>query len=277
HRARRAAAGADVGLDALDDVGNRLLAADVQRRQRDRVADDLPDGGDPHLGRRPQPDLRRRPARRGAAMRRVGVFFLRRIAAAIFALFGIYTLAFLVCWSIPTTPSAYVYPFAQHLSNYQIQNGNRLLGVDHPKYVLYFTYLWHLVRHGFGYQWRGAELLGPNDLKQIAIGPQISSATGETLSIILGGAILVVLLAVPLGALAARVPGSITDRTISLVALIGICTHPMVLGLVLNQWVGARTTVLSGGYCPLTGSHLPPCTGPQSWAEHLVLPWVTSA
>jgi ABC-type dipeptide/oligopeptide/nickel transport system permease component len=82
---------------------------------------------------------------------------------------------------------------------------------------------------------------GKQELVRLPIGPQLASAVPRTLSIVLGGAILVVLLAVSLGAIAGRRIGSAADRTISLIVLGGICTHPMVIGLTLSTAVGASS------------------------------------
>ena len=52
----------------------------------------------------------------------------------------------------------------------------------------------------------------------------------------------------------------------------------MVVGLILRSVVGSRLHWLPPtGYCPLQGSPSAPCSGPASWAEHLILPWITFA
>jgi peptide/nickel transport system permease protein len=127
---------------------------------------------------------------------------------------------------------------------------------------------------------------------QPPIGPEIQTDLGITLSLVLGGAVLVVLLAIPLGALAGRRPGSSADRTITLLTLIGICTHPMVVGLILRSIFGDHLGwAPQQGYCflrlpsayvrpavPATfGTPPPPCHGVASWAGHLALPWITFA
>ena len=98
------------------------------------------------------------------------------------------------------------------------------------------------------------------------------------MSIVLGGAMLVLLLAMPLGAIAGRYAGTWLDRTISLVALIAICTHPMVLGLILRTTFANRLHwAPPTGYCNLIANKDSVCGGPEQWASHLVLPWVTFA
>jgi peptide/nickel transport system permease protein len=214
----------------------------------------------------------------GPTLMRIISFVARRLAAAMFTLLMLVALAFVVYWALPSTPASFVYPSAQHLTPYQLQNANHLLGLDRPKIVQYGDYIAHLARGDLGRQWAGAELLPGNKLVQKPVGGLLFPAAGATISIILGGAFLVLLLAVPLGALAGSRVGSWSDRTISIVALIAVCTHPMVLGSVMQK--GFADLHLPwpplGGYCPLF-SHASGCGGPTDWAGHLALPWFTFA
>jgi peptide/nickel transport system permease protein len=211
-------------------------------------------------------------------MRRILTFFVRRLAAAMFTLITMITLTFVLFWAIPSDPANFVYPTAQHLTDYQLQHANHLLGIDRPLIEQYGSYLWHLLRFDFGTQWAGSQVTGREELVRLPIGPQLAAVVPPTLSIILGGALLVVLIAVPLGAISGRRIGSLSDRTISLIVLVGICTHPMVVGLTLSQAVGKHVKwIPPGGYCPLTGDPALGCNGPADWAWHLILPWFTFA
>ena len=212
-------------------------------------------------------------------MRRVLSFFARRVAAAVLTIVTLIAIAFIVYWALPSTPATFVYPGAPHLTDYQISSANHLLGLDRPKLEQFGDYLAHLARGDLGSQWTGSVLQG-NNLQQAPVGDTLYPAVGATLSIILGGALLVLLLAVPLGALAGSRVGSWGDRTISIVALVAVCTHPMVLGSVLQR--GFLDLHLPwpplDGYCPLFSHRGPPgCAGPTQWASHLVLPWLTFA
>ena len=211
-------------------------------------------------------------------MKRVLAFMIRRLAAAIFTVAALIAIAFVVYWALPSTPASFVYPSAPHLTNYQISNANHLLGLDRPKLVQYGDYLAHLAHGDLGHQWTGTQLQG-NKLLQVPVGGILYPAVGATLSIILGGALFVLLLALPLGALAGSRVGSWSDRTISIVALVGVCTHPMVLGSVLEKaFEGLHLPWPPlGGYCPLISHGSATCGGPADWASHLVLPWFTFA
>jgi peptide/nickel transport system permease protein len=211
-------------------------------------------------------------------MIRVLTYAARRFAAALFTLLTLIAITFAVYWALPSTPATFVYPSAPHLTDYQLANANHLLGLDRPKIVQYGDYLAHLARGDLGYQWTGTQLLG-NHLVQTPIDSYLFKAVGATLSIILGGAFFVLLLSVPLGALAGSRVGTLTDRTISILALVAVCTHPMVLGSVLNRTAGqfGLTWPPPGGYCPLSRGAADTCGGPVDWASHLALPWFTFA
>jgi len=232
-------------------------------------------------------------------VKRFLTFMVRRTLAGLFTIWAIVTISFFVFWAIPQEPAQFVYPTAQHLTNYMVKHGNHLLGTDRPILTQYGDYLWQLLQGDFGKQWNGAGLIENKALAQISIGPQLQQWLPVTLSIVLGGAVLVVLLSVPLGAIAGKRIGALSDRTISLVALLGICTHPMVIGLILRGIFGEHFHWAPiGGYCPLTGAPSqgggPPtgpvdpftapgsgfsgsCGGVADWTSHLVLPWLTFA
>ena len=225
-------------------------------------------------------------------MSRVAAVFARRALAAIGVLLGMITLTFVIFWSVPNEPAAFIYPTAQHLSNDMVRHGNHMLGTDRPKLTQYVDYLSHIARGDLGTSWTGATVDPDQKLVAPPIGPRLFAATRLTGSIFLGGMLLTLLFAIPLGALAGRFQGTFLDRTISLVTLIGICTHPMVVGLLLRTVFGNRLHWLPPvGYCTFSSASqgssvvVPdpgfdanlPCSGPVAWAEHLILPWVTFA
>ena len=94
---------------------------------------------------------------------------------------------------------------------------------------------------------------------------------------VLGGAVLWMLIALPVGILSALRPRSLLDRTSMVFVLIGISAHPVWIGLILSYVVGFKLgwTPITG-YCdffnPSTG-----CGGPVQWAYHMILPWITFA
>ena len=228
-------------------------------------------------------------------MGRLVYFLVRRALAGLFTVWAIVTLAFFAFWAIPSQPAQFVYPFSPHLTDYQIKQADHLLGIDRPHLTLYVDYLWKLLHGDFGSSWASyAQIPGAIPTAGAKFTPpglrsQLFAELGVTLSIVLGGALLVLLLAVPLGAIAGSRLRSLGDRTISLVALIGVCTHPMVIALILRSTIGRHLHwAPDSGYCPLSGLHLPAgvvispgtdrlptCNGVADWASHLALPWIT--
>ena len=212
-------------------------------------------------------------------MMRIAAFLLRRIGAGLFTLLALIAVTFIVYWALPSTPAPYVYPGAPHLTAYQVDHANELLGLKRPKIVQYADYLSHLARGDIGRSWNGSTLVQNTRLESPPLGPILFPALRLTMSIILGGAALVLLLALPLGAFSGTRIGTLPDRVISTGSLVGICTHPMVLGLILSTVFGGQhlNWVPGGGYCPLFRGADDPCGGLHDWSLHLALPWITFA
>jgi peptide/nickel transport system permease protein len=136
-----------------------------------------------------------------------------------------------------------------------------------PMFEQYGQWLSHLV-HGS---------LGRSFFSRKSVDAILLDAAPVTLSLTIGGAILWLLIALPLGILSALRPRSLVDRSATLVVLFGISVHPLWLGLILSYLFGFKLGVLpTTGYCDLIN---PPtsCGGPVQWFTHLLLPWFTFA
>jgi peptide/nickel transport system permease protein len=105
----------------------------------------------------------------------------------------------------------------------------------------------------------------------------ITTVTPATASLVLGGAVIWMVIAVPLGLLSALRPRSRAGKTVGAVFLVGMCAQPLWLGLVLSWVFGVRLGWLPpGGYCDALGPE-PDCGGPIPWTQHMVLPWIAFA
>jgi peptide/nickel transport system permease protein len=217
-------------------------------------------------------------------MRRIAFFLARRIVGGALTVVAIVTLTFLMYWSLSPQPGRFIYPNGIKETAFQLRDGAHRLGADRPKLTQYADWWWHLLHGDFGHMYTGATLKD-NVVTTFPIGPELYPAIRVTLSILIGGAILAVLISVPLGAIAGKRIGSVVDKVISLGALVGVCTHPIVTGKLLTQWFGIDLHWLPiGGYCTFVkhgapaGSTFPaPCGGPKDWVESLILPWITFA
>jgi peptide/nickel transport system permease protein len=129
----------------------------------------------------------------------------------------------------------------------------------------YTEYVWNFVRHGD---------LGRSYADREAVTRRLFRAAPVTLSLVLGGLAVWLLVAIPVGVLAALRPRSLLDRGAMVFALIGISAHPVWLGLMLGFVFGVHWHVFpAAGYCDLFTPSTD-CGGPAQWGYHLVLPWL---
>jgi peptide/nickel transport system permease protein len=122
--------------------------------------------------------------------------------------------------------------------------------------------------------------LGDSLRSRQAVTDEIWRTLPVTLSLLLGGMVIWLLIAIPVGVLSALYPRSLLDRGLMLFVLVGASAHSVWLGLVFSYVFGVKLHWFPvGGYCDL---HYQPaagsvCGGPRYWAYHLVLPWLTFA
>ncbi len=207
-------------------------------------------------------------------------YAVRRLGASILLLLGLTLITFTLYYTIPANPAGFLIdlsPGKQHTPA-EIAKAEKALGVDKPIWEQYGLYVWRAVHGDLGIAFTGTRFVPLSDQRTgQAVGPAVVHAAMVTGSVVLGGAVFALLLAIPLGAIAGSRPRSLTDRTILVVSLIGICTHPLVVALLLQQFPGRQWGIApAGGYCPFFGA-AEGCGGPADWASHLVLPWITFA
>jgi peptide/nickel transport system permease protein len=125
----------------------------------------------------------------------------------------------------------------------------------------------------FGHGDLGQSLRQPLTVRQI-----ITEAFPVTASLVIGGTIVWLLIAIPIGLLSALRPRSLLDKGLMVLVLVGVSAHPVWLGLMLSYGLGVKTHVFPiAGYCDLRYNHAHLCYGPKYWAYHMVLPWITFA
>jgi peptide/nickel transport system permease protein len=141
--------------------------------------------------------------------------------------------------------------------------------IDGPLYEEYAEFVVKVVTQGsLGNSW----VLRGQEVNEILV-----RAVPVTASLVIGGAVLWLLLAIPTGLLSALRPRSPFSRLTTVFVLIGISAHPLWIGLVLSYLVGHRLELLPpGGYCEVF-SPTSECGGPVQWAYHMILPWFTFA
>jgi peptide/nickel transport system permease protein len=214
-------------------------------------------------------------------------YIVRRLLSGLVMLFAVTLMTFAVFRLIPFTPACIIVPCGPGTTtnDAQIRAAEHKLGTDRPVPVQYAKYVWGIFGHGtFGRSWTGG-----------SVDQSLRAALPQTISVLLGGIVVLLLLAVPLAALSALRSQTVVDRAILLFAILGIALHPLLLGVgLINFFSGFLHVLPLGSYChllpvkpqpPPTTFTGPPgatvigpqCGGPAAWAQHMVLPWLTFA
>jgi peptide/nickel transport system permease protein len=191
------------------------------------------------------------------------LFIVKRLAWAFFLLVAITMVMYSLFFLVPSTPGT-----TGRGTDRETINLRESVEVDGPIYKEYGLFLWRIGHGSFGQSWVEEE-----DVKEVLV-----RAMPVTISLVIGGLITWLLLAIPIGILSALRPRSLGDRLATIFVLIGVSAHPVWLGLVLSYFLAykARIFPVGGGYCDLAGTAYF-CNGFIDWAWHLVLPWLTFA
>jgi len=129
----------------------------------------------------------------------------------------------------------------------------------------YASYVWNFIRHGD---------LGTSYVTREDVTDRLWRAAPVTFSLVIGGVVFWLLIAIPLGVLSAFRPRSLLDRSSTVFVSIGLAAHPVWLSLVLGYFLGYRLQIFPvAGYCEMF-SPTTDCGGPTQWVYHLVLPWL---
>lgn len=218
-------------------------------------------------------------------------YALRRLGVALVLFWLLATITFVIYLKVPQDPAGFLVDI-QHASPQQIAKAHHILGTDRPAIVQYGKYLERVVHGDFGVSWATLNIFS-GQATGAPVGPMLWHAALVTGSLLIGGLFLLLLIAVPLGTYAATRPRSFSDRLSLGIAVAAISTHPLVVGLLLQLFVGNKWHLLpASGYCTMahpsaeqvnaalrnapSGAAVP-CGGVGQWAWHLVLPWVTFA
>jgi peptide/nickel transport system permease protein len=190
-------------------------------------------------------------------------YLVRRVAWAGALFLAITMVTFVLFFVLPVSNARYV-----RRTEFGSNDFKRALAVQGPVYKQYGQFLGRILHHGS----LGASFDSRRDVNEI-----VGQAAPVTLSVILGGALVWMLIAIPVGILSATRPRSVFDRIAMFGVLIGISAHPLWIGLMLSYFVGYKWHAAPlNGYCDFIHAATS-CGGPIQWAYHLMLPWITFA
>jgi peptide/nickel transport system permease protein len=204
-------------------------------------------------------------------------YIVRRLLWACVLFLAVTIVTFVIFFVIPADPATLV--AGKGARPIDVQRAAHFIGTDRPVYVQYAKFLQRLTGVGWS-GWHPTEKtpsLGTSFATRQNVNDIVLGAAPVTASLVIGGAIVWMLIALPLGILSALRPRSTLDRGGMTFVLVGISAHPVWIGLIFAYLFGYKL-----GITPITGycNAIHPvgaCGGPTQWAYHLILPWITFA
>jgi peptide/nickel transport system permease protein len=168
---------------------------------------------------------------------------------------------FLILRLSPGDPAAVI--AGNSATTQEVEKVREQLGLNRPLLVQYGIWLGKVLQGDLGFSYYLTKPVTELILQRIE----------PTLALALGTIVLAVLVAVPLGTLAAWRMGGWLDRVLSGFSVLGFSVPVFVIGYLLIYLFAIQLGWLPvQGYKRLFG---PDAQGPLAWARHLVLPWIT--
>jgi peptide/nickel transport system permease protein len=182
-------------------------------------------------------------------------FVVRRLVAMVAVLFAISVVTFAIFQLIPGGDPAYRLAGRSPTPG-QLDAIRHQWGFDKPVYVQYAKMMQQL--------FSGDVISYTNQLNVV---DEIAKGIPRTFSLAIGAAIMWMAFAIALGLYTAVKAGRLSDRLLTVLALIGISMPVFWVGALMNYYLGFKAGIFpNGGYVELTKD-------PLDWAYHLILPW----
>ncbi len=203
-------------------------------------------------------------------------YLIRRLMWAFVLFVAVTIVTYVIFYAVPANPARLA--CGQRATPECIKRAAHYLGTDRPLYVQYGKFFGRLMPFSFrGGPHYKEPSLGRSFTNRQSVNYVVGQAAPVTASLVFGGAVFWMLIALPVGILSALRPRSLLDRIAMIFVLVGISAHPVWIGLIFAYFLGFKT-----GIFPITGYSCffdcaQPQQGPVQWAYHLVLPWATFA
>lgn len=176
-------------------------------------------------------------------------FLVRRIALTVPVVFGVATLVFSLIHLVPGDPAQSM--LGESAAPADVAELRGRLGLDRPLFAQYADYMRGAVRGDLGRSFRYGT----------PVTSEIATRLGRTAQLAFAAMAVAILIAVPLGTLAAVWRGGVVDQAAMTASLVGVSLPNFWLGPVL-----AMVFAVGLGWLPVSGAGSP---------AHLVLPAVT--
>ncbi len=191
-------------------------------------------------------------------------YLVRRILWAVVLFIAVTMVSFVIFFIVPVEPARLI--AGPQAPPEAVERAKKAYHLDDPVWKQYLRFMKTLVVDGS---------LGKSLATRQEVNDVVRAAAPVTISLVIGGAILWMLVAVPIGILSALRPRSLLDRAAMVFVLIGISAHPVWIGLILSYFIGYKLQLTPlGGYCDLINPSTD-CGGPVDWFHSMILPWIT--
>lgn len=184
-------------------------------------------------------------------------YVARRISHMVIVLFGVSIAVFALVHLVPGDPIKVALGTRYNEETYQA-----LLvasGLDRPLLEQYFSYIFGLLQGDFGISFRSGA----------PVAEVLFERVPATLSLATFGIVLAILIAIPLGVIAALNDGKAADGGIRVFSQIGVSLPDFWTAMLLILLFSATWQILpSSGYVPFTED-------PWQWLRHLAIPGMT--
>lgn len=184
-------------------------------------------------------------------------FLVQRVLAAVPVMGVVALFVFLVLHLSPGDPATVI--AGDYASPADVQRIRENLGLDRPLHIQFFTWLWSLLRGD----------LGISIFSNLPVSRLIGQRLEPTLLLALVSIVLSVVVAVPMGVLAAWKAGSWIDRAVMIFAVVGFSVPVFVVGYILIY-----IFALELKWLPVQGFRSP-WTDPLGFLRHIILPAIT--
>ena len=189
-------------------------------------------------------------------------FVVRRLVSMVFVLFAVSVITFLIFNVIPNNDPA-VRMAGKQPTEEQIEAIREEWGFNDNIFVQYATTM---------------EKLFTGDMvsyfTQLSVTEEIWKGIPRTLSLAIGAAIIWMVFGVALGLFTAMRAGKVSDRLLTVLALIGISMPVFWIGALMNHYLGFELSNTLGFELFPNGGYVPLTDNPGEWAHHLILPWI---
>jgi peptide/nickel transport system permease protein len=195
-------------------------------------------------------------------------YLIRRLLWAGVLFVAVTMVTYVIFFLVPASPARLA--AGKTATPERVEEVEKFLGLDDPVYIQYGNFLKRLVVD---------RSLGHSFTNRRSVNEEIFRAAPITATLVFGGIILVLLVALPLGVFSALKPHSMLDRAAMTYVLIGISLPSFWIGLVLAYLIGFKAQLTPiAGYCEIFSvPEAATCGGVTQWAYHMVLPWLTLA